>query len=104
VRGRAGGFRLAKDPKAIRIGAVIRQTEGDVILVECFDPSTNTCPLIATCQLRAALQEALAAFFAVLDGYTLADLIRYPGELAPLLGMKPKELAGTAEHCVTGAR
>jgi Rrf2 family nitric oxide-sensitive transcriptional repressor len=104
VRGRTGGFRLAKDPNAIRIGAVIRQTEGDVILVECFDAKTNTCPLLATCQLRVALQEALAAFFAVLDGYTLADLIRCPGELAPLLGMKPKELAGTAEHCVTGAR
>jgi Rrf2 family nitric oxide-sensitive transcriptional repressor len=104
VRGRAGGFRLAKDPSAIRIGAVIRQTEGDVTLVECFDPSTNTCPLIATCQLRVALQEALGAFFAVLDSYTLADFIRYPYQLAPLLGLDCKQTVGVDEHRIAGAR
>jgi Rrf2 family nitric oxide-sensitive transcriptional repressor len=89
VRGRAGGFRLAKSPRRIGIGEVIRQTEGEVVLVECFDPATNTCPLVAACQLRVALQEALAAFFAVLDRYTLADLIADPGALMPLLGLKP---------------
>ena len=62
--------------------------EGDTVLVECFDPATNTCPLIVTCQLRVALQEALAAFFDVLDRYTLADLIRYPEQLSPLLGLE----------------
>ena len=87
VRGRNGGVRLAKDPGAIRIGEVIRQTEGDVILVECFDPTTNTCPLLTACQLRVALQEALAAFFTVLDRYTLADLVRAPEQLTPLLGL-----------------
>ena len=46
VRGRNGGFRLAKDPGEIRIGDVIRQTEGEPGLVECFDPATNTCPLL----------------------------------------------------------
>jgi Rrf2 family nitric oxide-sensitive transcriptional repressor len=98
VRGRAGGFRLAKDPSAIRIGAIIRQTEGNVRLVECFDPRTNTCPLLATCQLRLAIQEALAAFFAVLDSYTLADLIRYPDQLSPLLGLERNEGNGAAAH------
>lgn len=87
VRGRSGGFRLAMDAGEIRIGEVIRLTERAVILVECFDPATNTCPLPGVCQLRVALHEALAAFFAVLDRYTLADLIRCPGELAPLLGL-----------------
>ena len=87
VRGRLGGFRLARLPEEISIGAVIRATEGDVILVECFDAATNTCPLPGACQLRVALQEALVAFFAVLDRYTLADLIHAPAELAPLLGL-----------------
>jgi Rrf2 family nitric oxide-sensitive transcriptional repressor len=87
VRGRAGGFRLAQPPDAIRIGAVVRRTEREVVLVECFDPATNSCPLIRACQLRVALQEALAAFFAVLDRYTLADLVRDPAQLAPLLGL-----------------
>ena len=87
VRGRNGGFRLAKDPGEIRIGEVIRQTEGETALVECFDPATNTCPLLTACRLRVALQEALAAFFEVLDRYTLADLIRAPEQLTPLLGL-----------------
>ena len=89
VRGRNGGFRLAKDPGEIRIGEVIRQTEGETALVECFDPATNTCPLLVACRLRVALQEALAAFFDVLDRYTLADLIQAPEQLAPLLGLNP---------------
>ncbi len=91
VRGRNGGFRLAKQPADIRIGEVIRQTEGDAALVECFAPQTNTCPLVDACQLRIALQDALAAFFAVLDRYTLADLVRAPEELTPLLGLYPPE-------------
>ena len=90
VRGRNGGFRLAKDPREIRIGEVIRQTEGETALVECFDPATNTCPLLTACRLRVALQEALAAFFDVLDRYTLADLIQAPEQLAPLLGLDPR--------------
>lgn len=87
VRGRNGGFRLAMEPRDIRIGDVIRQTEGETVLVECFDPETNTCPLLTVCRLRVALQEALAAFFDVLDRYTLADLIRAPEQLTPLLGL-----------------
>ena len=90
VRGRNGGVRLAKDPGAIRIGEVIRQTEGDTLLVECFDPATNICPLLTACQLRVALQEALAAFYDVLDRYTLADLIRAPEQLTPLLGLEQR--------------
>lgn len=89
VRGRTGGYRLAKHPHAICIGTVIRQLESEMTLVECFDPATNRCPIVVPCRLRMALQEALAAFFAVLDRYTLADLIRDPQELQPLLGLDP---------------
>lgn len=89
VRGRAGGVRLACPAERIRIGEVIRQTERDMTLVECFDPETNTCPIEPACQLRRALQEALSAFLAVLDGYTLADLIRRPEELADILTPAP---------------
>lgn len=86
VRGRVGGVRLARRPEDINIGDVIRSMEGTVVLVECFDPASNTCPLAAACRLKNALQRATAAFFAVLDGYTLADLIDEPDHLAALLG------------------
>jgi Rrf2 family protein len=98
LRGRSGGFRLAQRPEDICIGTVIRQTEGGAPLVECFDEGTSTCPLIPACQLRRALQEAHAAFFAVLDRYTLADLIRAPDALTPLLGLPSTVSAGAQEE------
>jgi Rrf2 family nitric oxide-sensitive transcriptional repressor len=77
VRGRRGGFRLARAPERIRIGDVIRRTEGTLALVECFD-NTSACPLTPACGLRHALTEASAAFFDVLDRRTLADALARP--------------------------
>lgn len=87
VRGRVGGVRLTRPPEDINIGEIIRATEGDLALVECFDVQANTCVLAPACELGRALHEALAAFFAVLDGYTLADLLRPAGHLSELLGV-----------------
>jgi Rrf2 family nitric oxide-sensitive transcriptional repressor len=85
VRGRGGGVVLALRPEEIRIGDVVRATEGDVVLVECFERTSNTCPLEPVCRLKDALTRALGMFFAVLDEYTLADLLAARHELAPLL-------------------
>ena len=74
IRGHKGGMRLARNPADIRIGEVVRQTEEDFFLVECFDREHNCCVITPICNLRTALQEALAAFLSVLDRYTLADL------------------------------
>ena len=87
VRGRAGGVRLAEPPEMISIGRVVRHTEGASTLVECFDPASNTCPLIAHCRFRLALQEAQEAFFVVLDRHMLGDLIQDGGALRPLVGL-----------------
>src|SRR5690349_3030902 len=67
VRGRFGGFRLARPPEAINVGAVVRHTEDDLDLVEC-----GTCVIQPACGLTGVLGEALGAFLAVLDRYTLA--------------------------------
>jgi Rrf2 family nitric oxide-sensitive transcriptional repressor len=73
VRGRAGGFRLAKDAADINLGWLIRRTEPDFHLVECFDRATDSCPITPACKLRNVLMEAMRSFLDVLDGYTLAD-------------------------------
>jgi Rrf2 family nitric oxide-sensitive transcriptional repressor len=73
VRGRGGGLRLAQEPAAINVAAVVRQTEPHLNLVECFDAHSNTCPIDAACGLKRALLAAQAAFFAELERYTLAD-------------------------------
>ncbi|MBO6548662.1 MAG: Rrf2 family transcriptional regulator [Rhizobiales bacterium] len=74
VRGRYGGFRLARDPEQITIGEVVRTTEGPLDVVECFNPETNSCPLIGICKLSKAMMKATDAFMAVLDDLTVADI------------------------------
>ena len=74
TRGRGGGLRLLKAASAIRIGDVLRRAETDFRLVECFDASTDNCTLTPTCRLKKVLRKALAAYFAELDGVTLADI------------------------------
>lgn len=74
VRGRSGGFRLARPPEDIIVGEVVHITEGPLDVVECFNPEKNTCPLMGICILSKKMQEATAAFMAVLDDLTIADI------------------------------
>ncbi|MDD5296378.1 MAG: Rrf2 family transcriptional regulator [Rhodocyclaceae bacterium] len=76
VRGKGGGIRLAKAPEDIVIGEVVRQTESDLALVECF--GNECCRIASVCRLKSILQESLEAMFLVLDGYTLADVLDTP--------------------------
>jgi Rrf2 family nitric oxide-sensitive transcriptional repressor len=75
ARGRGGGLTLARTPNKINIGDVVRHTEMNFDLVECFDLARNTCPIAAACFLKVALSEAQHAFMGVLDRYTLADVL-----------------------------
>ena len=74
TRGRGGGLRLSKEPEAIRIGDVVRASETDFRLVECFDARTNLCTLTPSCRLKHVFDAALQAYFRELDGATLADM------------------------------
>lgn len=89
VRGRNGGLRLARDAAEISLGDVVRDCEEDRAIVECFDPATSTCRIEPGCTLRHVIEEALSAFFEVLDQYTLADLAKRKGKLRSLLGLPP---------------
>lgn len=74
TRGRGGGLRLLKDPVQLRIGDVVRASETDFRLVECFDPGSNQCTLSPTCRLKDLFSAALVAYFKELDGMSLADI------------------------------
>ena len=78
TRGRGGGLRLSKEPGMIRIGDVVRASETDFRLVECFDASTNACSLTPNCRLKHLFDAALRGYFQALDGATLADLTLAP--------------------------
>ena len=84
VRGRLGGVRLAKACEEINIGAVVRLMEEDLQLVDC-----GSCLIAPACGLTSALNTALSAFMAVLDGFTLADLMKRRAGLARLLRLEP---------------
>lgn len=76
VRGRNGGLRLNHEPAEINIGEVVRNTETDFQMAECFDPSGNQCLYSPACVLKSVLQSATAAYLDVLDSVTLESLIK----------------------------
>jgi Rrf2 family nitric oxide-sensitive transcriptional repressor len=109
VRGKNGGIRLARAPKDINLGILIKQIEPDFDLVECFATPVNSsdrhprstglpitlineevdksigCVISPVCQLKGVFFEALTAFINVLERYTLADVITNEDELVTLL-------------------
>jgi Rrf2 family transcriptional regulator, nitric oxide-sensitive transcriptional repressor len=93
TRGKGGGMRLSRPADQISVGALVRLSEADSPVVECFDREHSTCSIGAVCRLKGVLFEAMQAFYKVLDRYTLQDLINNPVELnaifsIPLLQVK----------------
>lgn len=101
TRGRGGGIRLLKSANQINLGQVVRWTETDFKMVECFDPALNQCGLSRNCKLKGVLQQATDCYLAVLDAITLEDLVpaadaqvrmpksRKPHSVAGIPGLRP---------------
>ena len=85
-RGAEGGYRLARAPEQINVGTVVRGTEEDFALVQCFRDGGPECPIAPACVLSPVLERALGAFFRELDGSTLSDLVRPQAKLVALFG------------------
>ena len=88
ARGRGGGIRLGRPAGEINVGALVRHTEDGFELVDCGD-----CLISPACGLTVALAEALAAFMAVLDGYTLKDLLTARADIGELFAARERALA-----------
>jgi len=87
TRGRGGGLRLAGEPSHVNLGKLVRVTE-NADVVECFDRDSNTCVLAGRCGLEHVLHEAVDAFYSVLDGYTLEDLVARRRPLQALISLQ----------------
>jgi len=96
VRGKGGGLTLAKPAAQIRIGEVVRDTEGQALPAECFSAEASHCAIVSHCRLKGVLGEAVAAFHAVLDRYTLADITANRQQLVQLLRFMAPVEAGVA--------
>ena len=90
LRGRGGGLKLAAPPDKIGVGQVVRAVEEGFMLVDC-----RSCAVLPACRLTGVLAEATGAFLAVLDRYSLADLIGRRDEMRRLLALV--EMAAGAE-------
>lgn len=84
-RGKGGGIRLSRIPAEINIGEVIRRSEGNFDIVECFNSERQECSIAPSCRLKSVIAEAVASFFSVIDRYTLNDLIANKRNLKSLL-------------------
>lgn len=82
VRGRRGGIRLARSAEEIQLGSILRHTEKLTDLFTC-----DGCVIAPACGLPVVLREATAAFVAVFDKYTLADVAKRKSDLSALLRM-----------------
>lgn len=98
TRGRMGGMRLGRPANEITIGAVVRTTEPDFCIVECFSAGDNKCAITAACGLRGVLEQALRVYMDVLDRYSLADISIEQGTLARLIACAPP--VRPLVHCV----
>ncbi len=88
VRGRNGGVRLGRPAEDISLFDVVRVTEENFAMAECFENDATECPLVDSCALNAALREALNAFFEVLMRHTIADLVAQKSSMRGLLGIE----------------
>ena len=89
VRGHGGGLRLPRPASDINVGAVVREAEGRDVPATCFDPAAPACAIDRACILKCVLEEAVAAFHAVLDRYSLADVVSNGGTLRGILVVEP---------------
>lgn len=75
VRGRHGGLRLGRPAEEITLSQVLRVTEDNFAMAECFIDGQSDCPLVGICEYSTALNGALEAFFEALDNRTIADMV-----------------------------
>jgi Rrf2 family transcriptional regulator, nitric oxide-sensitive transcriptional repressor len=85
VRGKGGGIRLARAPAEIRLGEIVRTSEGDAPIVECLSGDPRACRITSSCRLKGILIDAFDALYDSLDQHTLADLVAKPRALREAL-------------------
>ncbi|MEO8313892.1 MAG: Rrf2 family transcriptional regulator [Pseudomonadota bacterium] len=85
LRGKGGGMRLARAPREIHIGAVVREMEAELGVVECLTREGGHCIIAPVCKLKDLLHEATGSFLESLDQHTLEDVLQQPAPVARLL-------------------
>jgi Rrf2 family protein len=77
-RGKYGGYSLARPMNRIKFGAVIRLIDGPLAPIRCVSATSYarcSCPDEVHCGLRMLMFDVRNAIAAVLDRFTLADIV-----------------------------
>lgn len=88
IRGRSGGIILAKPAEQISILDVVKVTEADFLMAECFDEANTDCPLLDHCELNSALRDALNSFLESLGNRSIASLVKNRADILLRLGIQ----------------
>lgn len=74
LQGKGGGLQLIDTSLNYTLAEILKKTEPNFHLVECFNPVNNHCSISTHCSLKTILHQAFKAFFQVLEQYTLSHL------------------------------
>jgi Rrf2 family protein len=77
-RGKHGGYRLAKPAEEVHIGTIVRLIDGPLAPIGCVSQSAYepcNCPDEVHCGLRMLMLDVRNAIAAILDRYTIADVV-----------------------------
>ena len=76
IHGKGGGYRLTREPSAIRVGEILRLTEGDLAPVACLEYGAETCARSPDCRTLPMWSELYRRMNEYLDSVTLASLMQ----------------------------
>lgn len=79
-KGRGGGYELGRGPETVSIGSVVRIMQGPLALVPCVSVMAyrkcEECLDESTCGIRLVMKEVRDQTARILDGTTLAEVLK----------------------------
>ena len=80
IRGKQGGYLLAKEPKDITVGMILRALEGDITSSDCL--KNENCGAENTCVTRIIFEDIEKSINKIIDNTTLYDMVKKRNEIS----------------------
>ena len=74
LRGKGGGYRLAREPADYTIGSILKLLESSIAPVACLESGKKPCARGAECKTLPMWEKLYQIIDAYFEGITLADL------------------------------
>lgn len=80
LRGKGGGYKLAKSPEEYTIGSILKLAEGSLAPIACLEDSPNKCPRVGICKTLKMWEGLYKMIDDYFEGITIADLLAEAGD------------------------